>query len=186
MMTIMPLLDREVKGHHLVMALLHSPLLMAESNDPLRITARRRRPWDRLLARSRSLTLDAQLADGDAPDEDRLRLVRAELLTSLRGRAELARQWEALLERCARDGNGGRLRIPLQYQRIRAAAPGIRRMIAALRSGLAVNAQGVAMASLLLTDGTGPLYNPASSENVGAFVNAAVDHLDPMTMLRAA
>jgi hypothetical protein len=186
MMTIMPLLDCEVKRHHARMALSQSPLLMATSSDPLRIATRRRRPWDRSLARSRSLTLDAQLAVGRAPDDDRLRMVRAELLTSLRGRTELARLWEMVLERCARDGDAGRRRIPLQYQQIRAAAPGIRRLIAALRSGLAVNAQGVAMASLLLTDGAGALYNPASSENLRAFVDAAVDHLDPMTLLQAA
>jgi hypothetical protein len=165
---------------------MQSPLLMATSHEPLRITARRRRPWDRLLAQSRSLTLDAQLADGYAPDDDRLRLVRAEALTSLRGRAEIAKQWESVLERCARPSDAGRLRIPLQYQQIRAAESGISRLIGTLRSGLAINAQGAAMASLLLTDGTGPLYNPARSEDLRAWVGAAVDHLDPITLLQAA
>jgi hypothetical protein len=168
------------------MALLRSPLVLAESTDPLRVSVRRRRPWDRLLAQSRALTLDAQLADGCAPDDHRLRMVRAELLTSPGGRRELARHWEGVLGRCAQQCNDRRLRVPLQYKQIRAAEAAIRRMITTLRSGLAVNVQGVAMASLLLTDGTGPLYNPARSADLRAFVNAAVDHLDPITLLRAA
>ncbi|HEX4432495.1 MAG TPA: hypothetical protein VHZ96_24695 [Frankiaceae bacterium] len=168
------------------MARLHPPLLLAAAGDPLRIVTRRRRPWDRVLARSRSLTLDAQLADGHSPDDNWLRLVRAELLISRHGRVEIARHWETVLERCSRQGNEGRLRVPLQYQQIRAAEPGIRRLIAALRSRLAINVRGVAMASLLLTDGTGPLYNPARSADLRAFVSAAADHLDPMTLLETA
>jgi hypothetical protein len=186
MMTIMPLVVGLVKGDHQVMALLQSPLLMAASHDPLRIEVRRRRPWDRLLSQCRSLALDAQLADGESPDDDRLRMVRAELLTSPRGRAEIASRWETVLDRCVLPSEGGRLRIPLQYQQIRVAEPGIRRLLAALTSGQAVSAQGVAMASLLLTDGTGPLYNPARSEDLRACVSAAVDHLDPMLLLQDA
>ena len=74
----------------------------------------------------------------------------------------------------------------MQYQQISAAQRGICRLIAALRSGSTLNVQGVAMASLLLTDGTGPLYNPARSADLRAYVSATVDHLDPATLLHAA
>jgi len=171
------------------MALLHtrspSPLLIAASGDPLRVTASRRRPWDRLVAKARSLTLDAEIAEGRTPDTERLRLVRAEMLTSAGTRLALAGEWELVLARSARPCNAGLARIPLQYRQVRAAAAGIHRLIAALSSGRAVNVQGIAMASLLLTDGTGPLYNPARSEDLRGGVSAALDHLDPMTLLRA-
>lgn len=177
-------------GMVLVMALLQapspSPLLIAASSDPLRITARRRRPWDRLVAKARSLTLDAELAGGCAPDTERRRLVRAEMLASRRTRVALADGWELVLARSVRPRRAGLARIPLQYQQVRAAEAAIRGLVWALRSGRAVNVQGVAMASLLLTDGTGPLYNPAPSEDLRADIKAALDHLDPMTLLRAA
>ncbi len=171
------------------MALWHtlspSPLLIAASSDPLRITARRRRPWDRLAARARSLTLDTELAEGRAPDTARLRLVRAEMLASPRARRALAGDWELVLARSARPRHGRPARIPLQSQQVRAAEAGIRRLVGALRAGGSVNVRGVAMANLLLTDGTGPLYNPARSADLRGDVSAALDHLDPLTLLRA-
>ncbi|HEX4017812.1 MAG TPA: hypothetical protein VHX15_13850 [Frankiaceae bacterium] len=168
------------------MARLHQPLLLFASNDPLRVTTRRRHPWDRLVAKWRSLTLDSQLAEGFQADTDRLRLVRAEVLSLPRTRLELAREWEMVMDRSVRPHRGGRVRIPLQYRQIRLAETAIRRLVAGLRSGRAINVQGVAMASLLLTDGTGPLYNPARAGELRGFVNSAVDHLDPMTLLRSA
>jgi alpha-D-ribose 1-methylphosphonate 5-triphosphate synthase subunit PhnG len=168
------------------MARLQPPLLLAASHDPLRITTRRRRPWDRILAKARSLTLDAQLAEGCAPDTDRLRMVRAEVLASPRARLELAQEWERVLAQSVRPATVRLARIPLQYQQIRAAEAGIRRLVGALRSAGAVNVQGAAMASLLLTDGTGPLYNPARSEDLRGDVNSAADHLDPLTLFQPA
>jgi hypothetical protein len=42
-----------------------------------------------------------------------------------------------------------------------------------------VAVRGVAIASLLLTDGTGPLYHPPSTVDLPAAVHAAVHHMDP-------
>ena len=138
------------------------------------------------MAKARSLTLDAELAEGHAPDTDRLRMVRAEVLTAPLVRLELAKAWGGVLARSTRPASVGPARIPLQYQQVRAAEAGIRRLATGLRSPGAVNVQGVAMASLLLTDGTGPLYNPARSADLRGEVEAAADHLDPMTLLQAA
>lgn len=136
-----------------------------------------------MLAGWRSLTLDRELATGSSPDDARLRMVRAERLTSPRGRAELAARWDEVLVRSDLKRTGTPTRIPLQYQQIRAAQLEIRQMVEALRSPLPVPVRGVAMVSLLLIDGTGPLYNPASCEDLRAWIRAAVDHLDPAKLL---
>jgi hypothetical protein len=164
------------------MALLQSPLLIAESHDPLAVSTHRRRPWDRLLTRWRSLGLDRDLAAGAAPDDSRMLMIRAEQLISPGSRRELARRWDDVLERCARDRGDGRTRIPLQYRQIRAAESEIRRMARMLEGGLPVQVRAVAVASLLLTDGTGPLYNPAACEELPAWVRLAVETLDPATL----
>jgi hypothetical protein len=41
----------------------------------------------------------------------------------------------------------------------------------------------VAIANLLLTDGTGPLYNPGSTSDLTAAVRDAIRYLDPMADL---
>jgi len=169
------------------MALTHPPLLIAATNDPLRVATHRQRPWDRLAARSRSLTLDAQLAAGLAADDNRLRQVRARQLTSARCRAQLAAGWDGLLDRCcdpAVSQHGRRISVPVQVHQICAAAADIRRLAGALRTQRPVAVRGVAVASLLLTDGTGPVYNPAAAQRLQRLVRTAIDQLDPATLLQ--
>ena len=111
---------------------------------------------------ARSLTLDAQLAAGRRPPTiSRLRQVRARQLTSPRFRERLAARWESLL-RQALDPKARRrasVAIPVQHTQIAAAQREIRRLIDTLNAGVAAPARGVAIASLLLTDGSGPVYN---------------------------
>jgi hypothetical protein len=67
--------------------------------------------------------------------------------------------------------------------RIVAAEPQIRELTALLRAPQPVPARGVAAANLLLTDGTGPLYNPllTSKTVLSEAVTVAVSLLDPTT-----
>jgi hypothetical protein len=163
-----------------------APLLIASADDPLRFDSRRQRPWDGLLAQSRSLTLDAQLAAGAPADTDKLRQVRARQLTSPRLRRKLAARWDELLERCT----GGAPRtaraaaVPLQQRQITAAAAQIRRLTSALRSSRPVSVRAMAQASLLLTDGRGPVYNRACASQLNRSLRDALDQLDPATRLR--
>ena len=69
--------------------------------------------------------------------------------------------------------------MPVQRRRVLAAAEEIEQLISALRVAQPVPARGVAIASLLLTDGTGPLYHLPSTVDLPAAVYAAVHHLDP-------
>ncbi len=143
---------------------------------------RRLRSWDRLLANWRGFGLDAQLAAGASPDGTRLLAVRARILVAPARRNRLARNWD-LLVRAAKERPAGRLRAPLCRDRILAAAPDILAMERALRAGLPVPARGVAMASSLLADATGPVYNRRSPVELRDVVRAAVTHLDPASDL---
>ena len=141
---------------------------------------------DRLVSRWRSLTLDAQLGDGRHAEHDRLRAVRAGILPTPATRRRLAAGWEDVLRRTARSHRSHRSldsRMPIRSSRVVAAEDDIRHMISLLRASNPVPARGVAIASLLLMDGTGPLYNSASPFDLAATVREAIRHLDPTTDL---
>jgi hypothetical protein len=67
----------------------------------------------------------------------------------------------------------------LQRNAVIAAAQDLHEMISVLTSGLPVDARGAAMASSLLRDGTGPLYNHRSIVDLGAVVRAATRQMNP-------
>lgn len=73
--------------------------------------------------------------------------------------------------------------VPLRRERIAAAEADIRELQRSLRASAPVPARGVAMASSLLADGTGPLYYRDSRVDVRAAVQEAIQHLDPSTAL---
>jgi hypothetical protein len=57
-------------------------------------------------------------------------------------------------------------------------------LAAALRSPGPVGPRGVALANLLLTDGTGPLYVPREGVNLREQVQLAIQHLHPLEASR--
>ena len=66
------------------------------------------------------------------------------------------------------------------------AEPEIRKLITALRATGPIPSRGVAIATNLLTDGRGPIYNPKAPDNLIATVALAVEHLDPALPLTQA
>lgn len=131
---------------------------------------------DRVLARMFGASLDRQLAAGQPAESDRLLAARAQHIVSLPRRRALARDWEHLL-RVARRAPAPA--VPLCRDRIAAAEPSIRELVACLRVPLPVPAQGVAAATVLLTDATGPLYHRRSRATLDGRVREAVGQLDP-------
>jgi len=131
---------------------------------------------DRVLARMFGASLDRQLAAGQAAESDRLLAARAQRIVSLPWREALARDWEHLLEVAHRAPTPA---VPLCRDRIASAEPGIRELIACLRTPLPVPAQGVAAASVLLTDATGPVYHRRSRSALGDLLGNAIAQLDP-------
>jgi hypothetical protein len=138
---------------------------------------------DRVLARAFGASLDRQLAAGTEPETTPLLAARAQDIVSLPRRRALAGAWQHLLQ-AARDGRRQRTpAVPIQAAQIAAAEPAIRDLIARLTAPLPVTAQGVAMASVLLTDATGPVYRrrgPVSLDNAIAAVTAQLDPALPL------
>ena len=88
-----------------------------------------------------------------------------------------------MLREAGRPAGPGSARLLLCRDRIAAAEPGLRELVARLAVPLPVTAQGVAAASTLLTDAAGPLYNRRSPVSLGAAMRTATGQLDPAAPL---
>jgi hypothetical protein len=134
---------------------------------------------DRLLARALGASLDQQLAAGCLPESTRLLAARARDIVSLPRRTSLSDNWDHLL-RVAQRGSSRRLpNVPLRSAAILAAEPAIRELIERLTAPLPVGARGVAMASVLLTDPTSPVYGRRGPRSLADLLQAAIIQLDP-------
>jgi hypothetical protein len=142
---------------------------------------------DRMLARALGASLDRELAAGRPPESARLLAARAEYIVSIPSRQAVARNWDRLLRVAHRAPAARMPAAPLCTDRIAAAEPAIHALIECLTTPLPVTAQGVAMASLPLTDGTGPVYSRHSAVSLADLLSAATAHLDPaQPLMRAA
>ena len=111
---------------------------------------------------------------------------RARHIVDLRRRQSAASDWDHLLAVAWRlHGKPGMARR-IRVGEIIAAQPAIRELSERLRMPLPVTAQGVAMAKVLLTDGTGPVYGKHSRITLTAALEAAINQLDPALPLMQA
>jgi hypothetical protein len=143
------------------------------------LTLRPHRTGDRALARAFGPTLDRRLAAGRSPESSRLIAARANRIVELECRVSLAGDWERILDIARRrpSSHAGALRV--RRDMVAAAEPEIRQLIGCLREPLPVPARGVAMARVLLTDGTGPLFSRLSRITLRESVTRALSLLDP-------
>jgi hypothetical protein len=133
----------------------------------------RERLWDRLLTRALSASLDRQLAAGHPAPSSHALAVRARIIVSPAARQELAERWANVLDQARRRPVPRSPRGPLRRGAITAAQGDLRAMMAVLASDAPVGARGAAMASWLLSDGTGPLYNRRAPTGLSAIVREA-------------
>ena len=152
--------------------------------DPFALPSRR--PGDGVLARVFGASLDASLAAGCPPESSRLLAVRARDIVSLCRRRSIADSWEHVLRvarRAQRARRGGSRvpagAVPICADRVVAAEPAIRDLMNRLAAPLPVPARGVAMARVLLTDASSPVYNRRSGVALTDAVAAAAAQLDP-------
>ena len=133
----------------------------------------------RLRVRLRRGRLDRELAEGRDPEACGDRALRAGQLTEAVTRRRVARSLRGVVAKAERAPGG-----------LGSAAPVCRGAVLAWREGLlgladrleqpgALNPCGVARALVLLTDGTGPLYNPAPEPSLGELVWWVADGLAP-------
>jgi len=131
------------------------------------------------MLRLNSARLDADLAAGVAPETSPLHAARARRLVASRMRDACAANWQHLLLISREPIRGLSGRAPICRERVRRAEPEIRELITALRTTGPIPARGVAIATHLLTDGRGPIYNPGTPDDLSTIVALAVEHLDP-------
>jgi hypothetical protein len=132
-----------------------------------------------ILLRLSAARLDADLAAGMSPETSSRHATRARRLVSPRTRHALASDWEHLLSVSHGTTPGLSGRVPIRRERLHQAEPEIRELIEALRASGPVPARGVAIATNLLTDGRGPIYNAKAPNDLTATVMRAVVHLNP-------
>jgi hypothetical protein len=175
--------SRRVDGTRTAHVLLH--------DDRGLLTVRRLRPWHRMLARCTAARLDRELAAGTSPEASARLAARAMLLTSINFRRDLATSVHRILaavgepaarEPAAREpaavtpdraGAARPPRIPLNRARICQSARPLARLAGQLAKSGPVPVQGVAMISLLLADGMGPLYHDARGDDLDDIIAKA-------------
>jgi hypothetical protein len=132
---------------------------------------------DRLVVRMRAGHLDRAMARGAPVESTPALALRARRLTALRDRRTKAATYRRLLCEAGEDASRSYARITPRRRRVLAAGAAIARLADALAQPGPVAARGAAEASLLLTDGTGPLYNSGYEASLESYVLRALAHL---------
>jgi hypothetical protein len=158
-------------------------LLLIDPRHPHRLMARANRRWVRMVVLLLGSTLDAQLARGRPPESNRFLAARAQILVSPTGRRALAQDWANLLERAAQSPPPRSPRVGLNRPAIVRSEGEIREVLALLARPLPISARGAAAASMLLSDGTGPLYRHHGPSDLGRSLNEVIARLDPSSSL---
>ena len=141
--------------------------------------------WDGFLARLLAPSLDRQLATGHLHRSDNARAIRAQQVVSPAGRRELAQRWIDVLDLAGRPPVPRTPRGPLCRGAIAAAEHDVREMIAVLVGAHPIAARGAALASWLLSDGTGPLHNHRCPLDLSDVVREATRQLNPFADIPA-
>jgi hypothetical protein len=141
--------------------------------------ARPARLRDRFVARLRTRSLDTALASGTPPESDTALALRARRLTNPPSRRKLALAIRHLVRDADGAGTPSYVRVSPLSDRVSAASRELRILAERIAEPTPISARGVAQALLLLTDGTGPLYNPRSESSVRDHAANAVANLSP-------
>ncbi len=133
----------------------------------------------RLAARWHPRRLDLALAGGVAPEANAALALRAQELTDLTRRRSIADSLRRLMREAREGAPFEPARIRPDRRRVVAASGELRALADTLDDPGPVAATGVAQAWLLLTDGTGPLYNEWSRTSLRAGAARAARELRP-------
>jgi hypothetical protein len=151
-------------------------LLLEEGESGLR--ARQAGLWDRLTVRFRSARLDRDLAAGASPDSKVELALRARTLLRTSVRRDLARSVRRIMDGSARPTVASRWSVPVCRDKVADAREDLGSLVDRLLDSGPVSVRGLAHVSVLLGDGSGPLYNRANTDDLRATVRATVEALD--------
>jgi hypothetical protein len=129
-----------------------------------------------LAASLQSQKLDLALAAGRPPESSRALALRARRLTSRHRRLTMAKALRRIVRDAKTGPSGSLMRISLSA-RAADAADVLTGLADALTRPSPVSASGAAQAWILLTDGTGPLYDRRSPESLRRRAAAAESSL---------
>lgn len=141
------------------------------------LLAGRARIGDRAVARLRCGQLDRALAAGAAPESTAALSLRARRLTALPNRRAIAQTYRRVVREARAGGRRSYVQITACKSRVVAASEELGRLADTLAQPGPVAARGAAQAFLLLTDGTGPLYNPKCELSLLACAARAKENL---------
>jgi hypothetical protein len=141
------------------------------------IIAQRARVSDRVLARLRARRLDLALAEGAPPEQNAAVALRARRLIDPSNRRSMAETLRRMLRESREDYWISHAHVPPCRARVRAASEQLDDLADALSRPGPVAVHGVAEALILLTDGSGPLYNPGSRASLSALATEATGDL---------
>ena len=137
--------------------------------------------WD-LLTRIKTATgrlaLDRRLAEGANPGSRPELARRAAVLSGWRTRHALAAGIERIVAEAVAPPRAHGADVPVQRDEVLAAQAELLRLAAALRAESAAGVRGVATASLLQTDGTGPVFAPHPSGTLREAASQAAFHAE--------
>ena len=149
-------------------------VLLEEAGSPVVCVVH---PWDRLWARLRAFRLDSDLAAGASPEASVALALRAQLLTRTRYRRGLAAGADRVLTTAMQPAGASRLPVPVCGDQVRDCSEEFGELIRRLRAAGPVPVRGVAKAVVLLGDASGPLYHPATADDLRTRVRDAADAL---------
>jgi hypothetical protein len=132
----------------------------------------------RALAQLHHAALDRRLADGADTTDHRDLTVRAWQITRPPARERLATALDAILINAERPRAERDATVPLYRAEVEVARGEILRLVERLRDPRPVRPRGVALAHLLLTDETGPLYVASPNDELWRQVRRAAAALD--------
>jgi hypothetical protein len=138
-----------------------STVLLATGADN-RVVVERTRLRDRLAAHWHARRLDRALAAGIPPEGSAALALRAQRLTEQHRRWSIADALRRIVREADDDRRPSLGRVTPDRPAVKAASEALNRLADTLEAPGPVAAHGVAQAWLLLTDATGPLYDPHS------------------------
>jgi len=134
----------------------------------------------RLRTRLHHHKVDRQLASGADPKSDLVRQARAQQLVGQEIRRKLAASLERLLAAAYAGPRPFTSKVPIARAAIRDSRWDLDTIVERLRAPGHISPQGVAMITVLLCDGAGPLYgnSPTGSHELRRALEAVIDRID--------
>ena len=148
----------------------------ADESRPCLI-AERPRLFDRMSARWRHLRLDLALAAGTPAESSAALALRARRLTDLSNRRALAVALRRIVRQAREGQRPSYVKVVPRHSRVVDAGEELSRLADALFEPGPVAPRGVAQARMLLTDGTGALFNARSEVSLRASAVIATENL---------